>query len=208
MRIAPDGRRAIAVLAAATLAALVFLPPWMAFVPLVATGFFVWFYRDPERSADGGETAWVSPADGRVVDVFETEHPFTGKCRVVSIFMSPLDVHVNRMPASGEVAHLQYVPGRKMMAFEPKASEYNERFYMGFETPQGRGMTLQIAGFLARRIVCRVKKGDELARSERFGMIQLGSKVDVYLPEGIEPVVRTKDRVMAGVTVIGDVNDT
>lgn len=203
MNLAPEGRRPVICLAAAAVISLVFFPWWMTASLSFMASFLAWFFRDPERFPPESRDGWVSPADGKVVEVYPSEHPFTGRCTVVGVFMSPIDVHVNRMPCKGTLSFMEYIPGRKLMAFNPKASSENERFLMGFDTCEGRGMTVQIAGFLARRIVCSREKGETLSRGERFGMIKLGSKVDLYLPEGIIPEVRVGDRVKAGETVIG-----
>ena len=181
---------------------LLFFPP-LALVGLFLLGVVAWFYRDPVRQCPADPGVLVSPADGKVVEVGPVEHPFTGPCTRVGIFMSPLDVHVNRAPCDGEVVFLEYVPGKKMMAFEPKASELNERFYMGLHTVHGPVLTVQIAGFLARRISTDVRRGAFLSRGVRFGMIKLGSRVDVYFPEGFCPAVTPGQRVRAGETVIG-----
>ncbi|MDO9509289.1 MAG: phosphatidylserine decarboxylase [Thermovirgaceae bacterium] len=203
MRLAPEGRFSVGFFAGLSLLSMVFLPPWTALVFAVFAAFLAWFFRDPERGTPEDRSAWASPADGRVVEIYPSDHPFAGKCTVVGIFMSPLDVHVNRMPFEGTISYLEYVPGKKLMAFNPKASLENERFYMGFETKAGRGMTVQIAGFLARRIVCSRAAGETLSRGERFGMIKLGSKVDLYLPEGMVPAVVVGQKVRAGETAIG-----
>ncbi len=203
MKLAPEGRFSVGVLAGLSLLSLVFLPPWIALALAAATAFLAWFFRDPERGTPDDAGAWASPADGKVVDICQSTHPFTGKCTVVGIFMSPLDVHVNRMPFDGTIAYLEYIPGKKLAAFNPKASMENERFLMGFDTEDGRGMTVQIAGFLARRIVCSRAAGERLSRGERFGMIKLGSKVDLYLPEGVLPAVVVGQKVRAGETAIG-----
>ena len=173
---------------------------------LLPLAFVVWFFRDPERVAPADPSIWVSPADGKVVEIERTYHPFVGEVTKVGVFMSPLDVHVNRAPTAGTVAHLEYVPGKKWLAFAPKASEENERLYLGLETEQGRTMMVQIAGLLARRIVCRAPKGTPLARGQRYGMIKLGSKVDLYLPNSVSPAVTLGQTVRAGETPIGVVN--
>lgn len=203
MSLAPEGRVPVLIFAVAAAISLLFFPWRVAVMPAALASFLAWFFRDPERLPPEDVDGWVSPADGRVVEVYSSEHPFMGRCTVVGVFMSPLDVHVNRMPVDGKVAFLEYVPGKKLMAFNPKASQENERFFMGFETGSGKGMTVQIAGFLARRIVCSRKKGDVLSRGERFGMIKLGSKVDLYLPEGMLPAVKKGEKVRAGETVMG-----
>lgn len=203
MRLAPDGRFSVGIFTGLSLISLVFLPPWIGLLFAVFAAFLAWFFRDPERGTPLDPDAWASPADGKVVEIYPSDHPFTGKCTVVGVFMSPLDVHINRMPFDGTISWMEYVPGKKLMAFNPKASLENERFYMGFETRAGRGMTLQIAGFLARRIVCSKASGDTLSRGERFGMIKLGSKVDLYLPKGMSPAVVIGQKVRAGETAIG-----
>lgn len=163
----------------------------------------LWFYRDPERENDAPKGAVLSSADGVVVEVIPGHTEHTGNTAKVGVFMSPLNVHVNRVPYAGKVTWTRYHPGKKWAASAPKASEINERFYMGLDTDLGPLAVCQIAGLLARRIVCRVKRGDKLERGERFGMILLGSKVDVYLPPSVTPTVKVGDRVTAGVTVIG-----
>lgn len=200
--IAAEGRKSVAVAVAAT-AASALLSPLLGLVGAGVTALFLWFYRDPERKPPQGETLWVSPADGKVVEVLEASHPYVGRTVKIGIFMSPLDVHVNRTPATGTVDYLEYVPGKKLMAFNEKASEENERFLVGLETDQGRLLLVQIAGFLARRIASPVRRGDSLERGRRYGMIKLGSKVDVYLPPTLDPSVVVGQRVKAGETVIG-----
>lgn len=202
MRIARDGVPIVALTGFMAIGGF-WVSPVIPFFMGVLTAFLVWFFRDPERSLPDDEYAWVSPADGKVVELEKSFHPFTGECVKIGIFMSPFNVHVNRAPFSGSVQYLEYVPGKKWMAFAPKASEENERMYTGMETPVGRTLLVQIAGFLARRIVCRVEKGTDLARGERFGMIKLGSKVDIYLPASVSPSVEPGQKVRAGETVIG-----
>jgi phosphatidylserine decarboxylase len=206
MRLAPEGHKpVIAVLALGVTLLAFWLPAGLAF--LAVTGFLAWFFRDPQRTPPEGDGIWVSPADGKVVQTGQAHHPFAGKCHHVGIFMSPFDVHVNRMPAEGRIEYLEYVPGRKWMACAPKASDENERFFLGFESPWGKGMVVQIAGFLARRIVCSRSRGESLLRGERFGMIKLGSRVDVYMPFSVRPCVEKGQRVKAGTTKIGVVDN-
>lgn len=202
MRIAPDGRTAVGIAGLLALGSLTVSGLLAAFF-VVALGVLIWFYRDPERVPPEGADIWVVPADGKVVEVQDVDLPDLGKTRKVGIFMSPLDVHVNRFPFRGTVAALEYVPGKKWMAFAPKASEENERMIVTLDTEAGPARLVQIAGFLARRIVCRLRKGDVLDRAERYGMIKLGSKVDVYVPLRVKLTVRIGDRVSAGQSVLG-----
>lgn len=185
--------------------ALIALPIGAAFAAVLL--LLLWFYRDPERKPPEDQTLWVSPADGRVVEVGPASHPYTGPAICIGIFMSPLDVHVNRVPAGGTVEFLDYVPGKRLAAYHPKASTENERFYVGLDTPRGKTLLVQIAGLLARRIASSVRKGDVLTRGQRYGMIKLGSKVEVYLPESVRPLVAVGDRVRAGETPIGGHTD-
>jgi len=178
--------------------------PPAAFAMLIPLGVALWFYRDPERTPPDDPAAWVSPADGKVVEVVpDAQDEYAGTCVKIGIFMNGFDVHVNRSPADGEIEYTRYVRGKKWFAIEPKASENNERFYVGIKTAQGRTTLVQIAGIMARRIAFYEKQGNTLARGQRYGMIKLGSKVDVYLPPDVKPSVRTGDRVRAGESVIG-----
>lgn len=179
-----------------------FISPWISVLLTAPLALVVWFFRDPERTP-ADDAGWLSPADGKVVEIENTEHEYTGKAVKIGIFMNGLDVHVNRFPAAGTVEYTKYVPGKKWFAIAPKASEVNERFYVGAATENGRFLLCQIAGILARRIVCKVHKGDTLDRGQRYGMIKLGSKVDIYMPPSVVPAVKLDDKVVAGETVIG-----
>jgi phosphatidylserine decarboxylase len=179
-----------------------------AILPLLAAiGFCLWFFRDPERTAPAGERLVVSPADGRVVAVVsEREDQFLhAPATRVSIFMSPLDVHVNRNPVSGTVELVRHTAGKFRAAFKEKASLDNERNAVVLISGGRRFLMVQIAGALARRIVCRVAPGDRVQRGERFGMIMFGSRVDLFLPPEAVPVVRSGMRVHAGSTVLAEV---
>lgn len=178
---------------------------WLAAV-LVALGAFVaFFFRDPERPIDGNPLELVSPADGKVLAVSSTtENRFLhGPATVINIFLSPMDVHVNRSPTSGRVAYQEYVPGKYVVAFAPKASEINERNYIGLEVGGERMLVCQVAGIAARRIVTWVKPGQELAKGERIGMIKFGSMTQLFLPATMEVAVKPGDRVVGGLTVVG-----
>ena len=178
-----------------------------ALVPFVlGVGFCTWFFRDPARTVPPDPRAIVSPADGRVVAVTPVDedqflHAPTTR---VSIFMSPLDVHVNRSPVAGTIELVRHTAGRFRAAFADKASLDNERNAVLLTTRAGRFLVVQIAGAMARRIVCRRQVGDHLARGERFGMIMFGSRVDLFLPPGVRPAVSRGDRVRAGHTVVAE----
>ena len=165
------------------------------------------FFRDPERRPPSDPRLVVSPADGRVLEVAPAEERafLRAAATRLSIFMSPLDVHVNRNPVSGTVELVRHTPGKFHAAFAPKASLDNERNAVLVESGGRRYLTVQIAGAVARRIVCHLAPGDRVRRGERMGMIMFGSRVDVYLPPDVRPVVRRGDRVRAGTTAIAEV---
>jgi len=162
------------------------------------------FFRDPERTTPNKENIIVSPADGKVLFVREIEDNrfLNGKAKVVAIFMSPLNVHVNRIPVSGKVEYVKYHPGEFIAAFEDKASEKNERNEIGINSKHGKVLFVQIAGFIARRIVSDLKIGDEVKIGERFGMIRFGSRVDVIVPPDWTEKVKKDDIVYAGETIL------
>ena len=202
MKLARDGIPTITFLVLAA-AAFALVSPVPAAVMAVLAVLVIWFYRDPDRTAPEGDGLFVSPADGRVVEISEAEHPFTGPSVKVGIFMNVLSVHVNRAPCMGRVDYLEYVPGRKIAAFAPKASEVNERNLVGLSTPYGPVLMVQIAGLLARRIVCRLRRGEVLEAGQRYGMIRLGSRVDIYLPKDVRLLTKHGDKVYAGISSLG-----
>jgi phosphatidylserine decarboxylase len=170
----------------------------------LVTAFMAFFFRDPERVAPAVPGAILAPADGRVVDVrVAVNDPFVGAAQAVSIFLSPLDVHVNRSPLAGLVVGVEYRPGAKLAAYRPEASERNERTTIAIQGETARVVVRQIAGVLARRIVCRIRAGDKLASGERFGLIKFGSRTDLIVPASARLRVRTGDRVLGGETVVG-----
>ena len=178
-----------------------------AILPLpIGLGFCFWFFRDPQRAVPPDPRAVVSPADGRVVDVspVQEEHFLHAPTTKVSIFMSPLDVHVNRSPVDGRVTQVEHTAGKFRAAWEDKASLDNERNAMVLEQGGRRYLVVQIAGAVARRIICRVGVGDVLGRGQRYGVIMFGSRVDVYLPSDVRPVVRKGARVVAGESVLAE----
>jgi len=162
------------------------------------------FFRDPERTTPDVQGAVIAPADGKIVNIGEVEeHEYLGgKAMQVCIFMSPLNVHVNRFPVSGTIEYFRHVEGRFVAAFEDKASELNERTLIGINTGSYRMLFKQIAGFIARRIVCPIAVGDSARVGERFGMIKFGSRVDVLMPVDADVRVRLDQHVVAGETVL------
>ena len=172
------------------------------------TLFVAFFFRDPEREIPVDPDAIVSPADGRVVTVeplargpYVAEQPAAR----VGIFLSPLNVHVNRVPVTGQVTRIHYQPGKFRAAFAAEAAEVNEQNAVSIQDAHGRRVVLvQIAGMLARRIVCRLTDGEPVQQGDRYGMIMLGSRVDVYCPTEVELKIAVGQRVKAGETVIGE----
>ncbi len=162
------------------------------------------FFRDPERKTPAKKGIIVTPADGKVIVIRQNifNHFVGENCNQISVFMSPLNVHVNRIPVDGKVEYLKYHEGKFIAAFEDKASENNERMETGIVTNNGKILFTQIAGFLARRIVNELKIGDEVKIGERFGMIKFGSRVDVFVPLKYIPVVKLNDNVYAGETIL------
>ncbi len=175
-----------------------------SFVFMLLTWFCCHFFRDPERVVPTAPGLAVSPADGKVVRVQTMPDPFTGQPRTtVCIFMNVFSVHVNRAPVAGTVTDIAYHPGKFLNAAWDKASTDNERCAYRMTGEDGSAWTfVQIAGLIARRIVCRTDEGDALARGERFGMIRFGSRVDLYLPDDYSPSVNVGEQVFAGQTVV------
>jgi phosphatidylserine decarboxylase len=172
--------------------------PWAA-AALASLGFF----RDPERQAPALAAAVLAPADGRVTLVDEVDDPFVGPAVRIAIFLSPLDVHVNRAPIAGLVVDTAYTRGRFLAAYRPEAGEANERLTLHLQGDSARVTVKQIAGVVARRIVCRVAAGDKLEAGERFGLIRFGSRTDCIVPRATILRVRVGDRVKGGQTVLG-----
>jgi phosphatidylserine decarboxylase len=178
---------------------------WAFFFSLL-TIFVISFFRDPERSVPPGDKAVLSPADGKIIrlEPCREEIFFKGPALKVSIFMSVFNVHVNRIPLSGRILEVAYRPGKFVSADLDKASAANERNALLLEAPGGeRIVFVQIAGLIARRIVCRVKNGDPVERGRRFGMIRFGSRVDVYLPPGAQIQARLGQKAYGGQTILG-----
>jgi phosphatidylserine decarboxylase len=172
--------------------------------PLLFLIFSIFFFRDPERVTPNRDDVAVSPADGRVLFIKDVrENKFiNGDATQISIFMSPLDVHVNRIPISGKVEYLKYYPGDYIAAFEDKASDVNERSEFGIQNKFGKIFFTQVAGFIARRIIFEIHQGDSVTIGKRFGMIKFGSRVDVVAPNGWKALVKKDDHVTAGETIL------
>jgi len=202
--IAPEGW--VFILVPLALALLVAWAGWykVAALALLVAAFMAFFFRDPERTPPSVAGAILAPADGRVVDVREgLEDPFVGPARQLSIFLSPLDVHVNRAAITGLVVAVDYRPGAFLPAYRPEASAENERASIAIQGEAGRVVMRQIAGVLARRVVCRVRPGDKLQAGERFGLIKFGSRLDVVMPASARLTARVGDRVRAGESIVG-----
>jgi phosphatidylserine decarboxylase len=176
-----------------------------AAISFLLTLFVLSFFRNPERTSPGDGTAVVAPADGTVIVVERVqETPLGVEALKISIFMSVFNVHVNRAPLDGTVVEIAYHRGRFLDARDGRASSENERNGVVLETAGGvRIAFVQIAGLIARRIICYPKAGDVLRRGARYGLIRFGSRVDVYLPVDVEPLVRLGETTTAGETVLG-----
>ena len=173
---------------------------------LALTCFVTWFFRDPERIPPEGSDILVSPADGKVIIVqkLSASEYLEDPCQKVSIFMNVFNVHVNRIPFDGVVEKIAYTPGKFINASFDKASEHNERNALVIKAFDGRRFAVvQIAGLIARRIVNCVGIGERVRKGERYGMIQFGSRLDLYLPLGFEVQVKVGDKTCAGKTIIG-----
>jgi phosphatidylserine decarboxylase len=203
IKIAREGWPFIAVPGAIALALLLRGRKWSAAPFALASLASAGFFRDPDRTPPDVEGAVLSAADGYVVGLTQAEDPFVGEAIRVSVFLSPLDVHVNRSPITGAVVDRQYTPGSFGAAYRPDASDVNERCTLHIQGDGARVAVSQIAGVLARRIVCRVWPGDRLEAGQRYGMIRFGSRTDVLVPRSTEILVHEGDYVRGGETIVG-----
>lgn len=185
-----------------TFAALRFWPAALFF--LCVTWFCVHFFRDPERIPPTDPHLAVSPADGKIIRIEPREDPITGEVMTcISVFMNVLNVHVNRTPVAGVIERICYFPGDFFNAALDKAASGNERCAYLMRDEDGDPLVMvQVAGLLARRIVCRVREGDHMKRGERYGMIRFGSRVDLFLPPSYTPAVMLGAKVFAGESVL------
>lgn len=206
--IMPD---AVDIILAGLACALVFYY-WFGIYGVIPPALFIlftlYFFRNPKRTYEGAAEDVISPADGYILFLEEVEEPkfIKGPSIKVSIFMNVFNVHVNRTPVDAVVEYVEYKKGKFLPAFKGHASSINERNYLGLRSKHDPRLTLlvvQITGFIARRIVCWAKVGDDLSRGERFGLIKFGSCVEVYLPKGSDINVKLGQKVRSGETVIG-----
>jgi phosphatidylserine decarboxylase len=184
--------------------------PWLGLIGLCFLAFSFYFFRNPERlcTEKGNPSVIISPADGKIVAIERAlDDRFEGFSQKISIFLSPLDVHVNWTPMAGEVCQVKYKPGKFLVAYTPKSSELNERNDVILVDRERKILVRQIAGKAARRIVCWIKPGQTLEAGVKYGMIRFGSRVDVLLPYGVHIEVRQGDRVQGGGTILGRWNE-
>lgn len=205
MRIDPAGYPFIGLALGAAAAVGIFFGALLALPFLVLAGFFLFFFRDPERQVVRDQPdAVLSPADGRVMiagPAVEAAAP-EGRWLQISIFLSPMNVHVNRVPVSGRVTHVSYRPGKFLAAYREDAASVNERSEIWIDHAGQRVVARQIVGLLARRVVCRLQPGATVQAGDRYGVMKFGSRMDIYLPTNAELKVKPGDLVRGGETVI------
>lgn len=178
---------------------------WFAAIILAFTLFCLYFFRDPPRTPERNDDSFVSPADGKIIVIDKkTKHElFPAGCLKVSIFMSVFNVHINRSPTEGKITRIQYRSGKFLPAYSMASASDNEQNELWIENNQTTYAVNQIAGILARRIVCWKQEGDNLSRTQRFGLIQFGSRVDIFLPTNFELEIKMGDSVYGGQTILG-----
>ena len=202
--IAREGWPYLAGIVAIALLASYFVGGLVAFLVWLVALFVLQFFRDPGREIPGGDGVVLSPADGRVIKVERSQDPYGQRDAIlVSVFMNVFNVHSNRSPVDGRIEKIQYFPGKFFNADLDKASLENERNAIVLKTHDNQAVTfVQVAGLIARRILCYVRVGDELARGQRYGLIRFGSRVDVYLPLDAHVEVAIGDKVAATTTIL------
>jgi len=211
MRFAREGypfMLAGSLLATLAWAAVPFSDTWVTVPALVVTvlaALVFYFFRDPDRPVPAGQGVVLAPGDGKIIGIQEVDEPsfFEGRCRRITIFLSVFNVHVQRAPVSGRIAHREYRPGEYAVAWHPKASDSNEQASLGLSTPAGRVLVRQIAGLIARRIVTYPEQGDQVQIGDRIGLIRFGSRVDLFLPLHWPLSCRVGDKAVGGETVLG-----
>ncbi len=204
MRIDPAGWPFIGGSLILAIAALWFIGAGGALIFVILACFFLFFFRDPERSITKDSDAVLSPADGRVMIAGAPAGQACppGNWQQISVFLSPMDVHVNRMPVGGRVTRVEYHPGRFLPAYRHEAGDLNEYTEVTIDHHGQPIVVRQIVGVLARRIVCRVKEGEDVHAGDRFGVMKFGSRMDIFLPASAQLAVQVNDKVVGGVTVI------
>lgn len=183
---------------------------WAAPIPLLLIGLLAWFYRDPPRKTPDDPSAFLASADGKVVEIEHVDHYdfLGGPATRIGVFLSLFDVHINRTAKNSSVVETHYHPGERRNALDPASATVNEFLWTGFEEENGRRHAVrQIAGLVARRIVCDLKPGDAVQAGERFGMIKFGSRTELIVPEGVEIVAKVGDRVKAGVSIVARISE-
>jgi phosphatidylserine decarboxylase len=208
MGICTDGIPFVLIALTIALVALKWGGVWVAVPMFIIAGWVIWFFRDPDRKGPADPDFVLSPADGTVIDVSRVPYPrmLSGEATRISIFMSIFNVHVNRIPFSGLVKDVQYNPGKYFKAYAEKASLDNEQTSVLLETHGGiQILFVQIAGFIARRIICRVAPGEKVWKGERYGLIRFGSRCDVYFPDSIQVAVQVGEKTQGGKTVLGKI---
>ncbi len=185
-----------------------FASTWAAIPFVVLAAFFLFFFRDPDRRSPSGDDVVLSPADGRVLVAGPAvaEYAPPGDWQQVSVFLSPMDVHVNRIPTSGRVTQVTYKPGRFLPAYRHDAGSANERSEIWIDHCGQPVVTRQVVGMLARRVVCRVESGVQVRAGDRFGIMKFGSRMDVFVPSGATLAVSVGQMVRGGETVIAMLN--
>ena len=206
MRIDPAGWPFIGGAAGLAIVAAFLFSTALGLALLVLTLLFLFFFRDPERAVTDAPRAVLSPADGRVMVAGKpTGQDFpAAEWQQISVFLSPMDVHVNRMPIGGLVAKVRYHPGRFLPAYRPNAGDLNEYTEVWIDHGGQPIVVRQIVGILARRIVCRTREGADVKAGERFGVMKFGSRMDVFVPADARVAVKVGDRVVGAVTVIAE----
>jgi phosphatidylserine decarboxylase len=211
--VAPDGYKIISagiVVFLLFAIATYFFPSAVLIVVTIVIGivciFNLYFFRDPERQVTAGAKLILSPADGTVLKIEQIHEPYYFKTAVtcVSIFMSVMSVHVNRIPISGKIDFLKYLKGKFLVAYVDKASEENEQSIIGIRNGDQRILFKQIAGILARRIVFHLQEGQQVQAGDRFGLIRYGSRVDIFFNNTVQVKVKPAEKVFGGITIIGE----
>jgi len=212
MKIARDGFGIIGVLVVCnSLLTIAYLSrpltwhPFLLIFGWLLTALVIFFFRDPQRTIPTGTNIVIAPADGRIVQITETyeQHHFKSRVQQISIFLSLYDVHINRIPISGTIVYFDHLNGKFRPAFTKRASLENEHTIIAIEDNGRRVVFKQIAGIIARRIVCHVTAGSKVTAGQKFGMIRFGSRIDLFLPPDVELNVHENDKIIGGETIIG-----